>query len=224
VTAAHTRLLRLSDIIDQPPPAAVASERELIGCLILRPELLDEQLDLVPSDFADEACSAIFGAMHALRGESKPINTTSLVQTLTARGDLETAGGYANLATLASGFAVSAHLPYYIGEIRKAAERRRIYLSCLEVIREVHTGDLTPGTHARVLADLEIAGQTDRALPIRSCRDLADHPTPLREPIIHGLQRQGETLNVVAPSKTGKSWLGIGLGLSVATGIPWPMH
>lgn len=47
-----------------------------------------------------------------------------------------------------------------------------------------------------------------------------DHPR-LREPIIEGLLRRTETMNVVAPSKTGKSWLSLGLALCIATARPW---
>jgi hypothetical protein len=43
------------------------------------------------------------------------------------------------------------------------------------------------------------------------------HPK-LRKPIIHGLLRVGETVNFIAPSKRGKSWLSIMLSLSIATG------
>ena len=46
------------------------------------------------------------------------------------------------------------------------------------------------------------------------------HPN-LREPVIHGLLRRGETMNIIAPSKTGKSWLVNDLALAIATGKPW---
>ncbi|NLX21971.1 MAG: AAA family ATPase, partial [Phycisphaerae bacterium] len=43
----------------------------------------------------------------------------------------------------------------------------------------------------------------------------------LRPPVVHGLLREGETLNIIAPSKTGKSWLALSLAASVASGRPW---
>jgi AAA domain-containing protein/primase-helicase-like zinc-binding protein len=43
----------------------------------------------------------------------------------------------------------------------------------------------------------------------------------LRQPVVHGLLRQGETMNVIAPSKTGKSWLVYSLALSIVTGKRW---
>lgn len=49
---------------------------------------------------------------------------------------------------------------------------------------------------------------------------IADHPE-LRKPVIHGLLREGETMNVIASPKVGKSWLVTDLALSVATGQPW---
>jgi len=49
---------------------------------------------------------------------------------------------------------------------------------------------------------------------------LASHPN-LRPPVVHGLLRQGETMNIVSPPKVGKSWLVLDLALSAASGRPW---
>jgi hypothetical protein len=49
---------------------------------------------------------------------------------------------------------------------------------------------------------------------------ILDYPE-LREPVIHGLLRQGETMNVIASPKFGKSWLVTDLCLALATGRPW---
>lgn len=46
------------------------------------------------------------------------------------------------------------------------------------------------------------------------------HPR-LREPIIDGLLRRGETANIIASTKVGKSWMAADLGMSVATGEKW---
>ena len=54
-----------------------------------------------------------------------------------------------------------------------------------------------------------------------SLRELLQAHPKLRQPIIHGLLREGETMNIIAPTKTGKSWLVIDLSLAVATGLPW---
>ncbi len=45
--------------------------------------------------------------------------------------------------------------------------------------------------------------------------------TALREPIIDGMLRAGETAGIIAPPKRGKSWLTCDIAQSVATGTPW---
>ena len=56
---------------------------------------------------------------------------------------------------------------------------------------------------------------------LKSVRELlCDHPA-LRPPVIHGLLRQGETMNVIAASKLGKSWLVTDMALASATGRKW---
>lgn len=43
----------------------------------------------------------------------------------------------------------------------------------------------------------------------------------LRPPLIHGLLRQGETMNIISAPKIGKSWLATDLALAVCTGRTW---
>ncbi|MEM6473595.1 MAG: AAA family ATPase [Planctomycetota bacterium] len=49
---------------------------------------------------------------------------------------------------------------------------------------------------------------------------IEEHPK-LAEPIVDGLFRRGETVNVIGSTKMGKSWLMLGLALSIADGRPW---
>lgn len=54
-----------------------------------------------------------------------------------------------------------------------------------------------------------------------SVRQLMAACPALRPPIINKLLREGETMNIIAAPKTGKSWLTLDLALSVASGRPW---
>ncbi|TWU38580.1 AAA family ATPase [Novipirellula artificiosorum] len=56
---------------------------------------------------------------------------------------------------------------------------------------------------------------------IKPVGDLLNEFPVLREPIIDGLLRVGETMNVIAPPKLGKSWLVMDLAMAVATGRIW---
>lgn len=60
--------------------------------------------------------------------------------------------------------------------------------------------------------------ETPMIVPVR--RLLGNHPC-LRPPVIYSLLREGETMNLVAPPKTGKSWLAVDLAIAVASGQQW---
>jgi hypothetical protein len=72
-------------------------------------------------------------------------------------------------------------------------------------------------------------GLSERIL--EACKPRGIEPVPieelikqnpnLRDPVIDGILRRGETCNIIAPSKVGKSFLAGGLAWSVATGRPW---
>lgn len=60
-----------------------------------------------------------------------------------------------------------------------------------------------------------------QALRIVPFGELRDDNDRLHPPIIDGLLREGETCNIIADSKVGKSWLVYGLALSIITGRKW---
>jgi len=53
---------------------------------------------------------------------------------------------------------------------------------------------------------------------------LLENYESLHKPVIHGLIREGETMNVIAQSKMGKSWMVLGMAVSVTTGASWMGH
>jgi hypothetical protein len=65
-----------------------------------------------------------------------------------------------------------------------------------------------------------IRAQLSKLAPL-SLAELVERYPNLRRPVIHGLLRQGETMNVIAAPKTQKSWLVTDLALAVTTGRPW---
>lgn len=55
----------------------------------------------------------------------------------------------------------------------------------------------------------------------KSVRELLRHHPDLRRPVVEGILREGELLNLVSLSKGNKSWLATHLALCVAAGLPW---
>ena len=67
----------------------------------------------------------------------------------------------------------------------------------------------------------EGGGHSASSSPLRSVRDLIGGFSNMREPLIFGLLREGETLNLIAASKVGKSWLATNLALTFSTRRKW---
>ena len=83
------------------------------------------------------------------------------------------------------------------------------------------TTDTLLNSAAERLAKFRARSLADQpAKPVGVGSLIHDHPQ-LAPPIIDGLLRAGETGNVIADPKRGKSWLAYGLALSVCTGIKW---
>jgi hypothetical protein len=57
--------------------------------------------------------------------------------------------------------------------------------------------------------------------PWLTLRELIQQHPRLHPPVVDGLFRAGETVNIIAHSKVGKSWLAYNLALSVITGRKW---
>lgn len=65
------------------------------------------------------------------------------------------------------------------------------------------------------------ADRNNPAIEIKPLGPLIHNFTGLNKPIIHGLLREGETMNVIASPKVGKSWFAMRLAISVASGLDW---
>ena len=76
------------------------------------------------------------------------------------------------------------------------------------------------GTHESGSAPAAAPQQVAEPEDIPVSELVANYPK-MRPVLIHGFLRLGETMNIIAPPKTGKSWLVTDLALSVATGTPW---
>lgn len=115
---------------------------------------------------------------------------------------------------------------------RLAGAMRRVGMTAAEIcaaLRQVNADrcrpPLPPGEVDRIatsIARYEPAEQPGQRIPRPvSAAALVGSHTRLRPAVIEGLLRRGETMNVIAPPKTGKSWLVLGLTIAVATGRRW---
>lgn len=68
------------------------------------------------------------------------------------------------------------------------------------------------------------ANKTFQGIRPVSIGDLIDAHPELRPVVIDGILRRGETANIIAAAKVGKSFLAGGLAWCIATGTPWLSH
>ncbi|MFM9964929.1 MAG: AAA family ATPase [Planctomycetaceae bacterium] len=78
-----------------------------------------------------------------------------------------------------------------------------------------------PATEVRLADGSAVVPTTIEPPPMLSVRELVATNRKLREPIIDGLLREGETMNIIAATKIGKSWLATLLALDFATRRKW---
>lgn len=79
-----------------------------------------------------------------------------------------------------------------------------------------------PGeVHAAPAAQADAAVTEPPTPAIVSLAELARRYPNLREPVIDEILRQGEIMNIIAPPKSGKSWLSLDLAIGVVTGTEW---
>ena len=79
-------------------------------------------------------------------------------------------------------------------------------------------------TLAEAVPVMDAPAKKEEAAPcfvIRAAGELIGEYPDMRPAILEGLLRCGETMNIIASPKTGKSWLSMGLGLSVVGGRKW---
>ncbi|MEM6778214.1 MAG: AAA family ATPase [Planctomycetota bacterium] len=79
------------------------------------------------------------------------------------------------------------------------------------------------GTPAKGPSSQETAPSVQRCQPISVGQLVRSNPS-LRPIVVDGILRRGETANIIAASKVGKSFLAGGLAWSVASGTPWLNH
>jgi DnaB-like helicase N terminal domain/AAA domain len=208
------------EILDRQPPRDLDAEKGVLGSVLLKPEILSEIAAILrPRDFYDEAHEKLFATMRTIDAAGQRVDLTLLANRLHAANDFDSIGGAGYLTELSRSVPDAANAKHYAGIVREKAGLRRIILGASEALRgaysELPVGDVE-GQLRGTLEDLPAR----EALPSSISTLIAENPN-LAEPIIDGIARCGETINIIAPPKVGKSWLAYQLALTVAIGGDW---
>ena len=102
------------------PPQTLETEKAFLGALMIRPEGMNESSDVIsPDAFYAEKHRIIYRAMLGLYTKNEPIDIESVRAKLSDSNELESIGGIAYLAELASEVPAASNARHYAGGVQK---------------------------------------------------------------------------------------------------------
>jgi hypothetical protein len=205
------------------PPAATDVERSVLSSMMLDGSQIDNPkvASLQPGDFFDPYHRLVYRQLVGMRLEGQPTDDILLLgHRIAASGELPNAEErVALLKSIHAAEATAAYAGHYADLVREAAAKRRLWELQGELAQQIR--DRLPAADVRgFLANYLDAESHSRAVTdgFEAIGLLTDSHRELRRAVLHGLLREGETANLVAPPKTGKSWLVYQLLLCMVTG------
>lgn len=122
------------------PASNIDAECEIIGAILLDPGATDRiSSKLPPEAMSIRANRVIYQAALRIRKERRVVDLLSIATTLKESGELENAGGKANLANLLDGAITSANIDQHAELVREKYVRREMARIGSEIIRHSQT-------------------------------------------------------------------------------------
>lgn len=215
----------MSDVpADNLPPFSLEAEMGVLGSIILDSQVLAEFVATLKAEhFYRTDHRTLYQVLIDMWQAGTPIDMVLLRNELKGRELLEPMGGIDFLIGLTESVPSTANAAYYARIVTDKYIRREVVVAAGEIDRAAYDG--VP------LADL-VQKLEDKAESIRrrqrevtpgfyTASELVVKFQAMQEPIIDGVLRRGETMNLVGPSKMHKSWMVLGMCLDVATGDDW---
>ncbi len=123
------------------PPADQEAEQSVLGAILVRPEVLDDVVDLLQlEDFYREAHGCIFQTMLDLYTKREPVDLVTVCALLRQRGQIEGVGGHAFLAGLSEQVGYATNGVFYARIVKDKATLRRT----LDVTQQIAASCLAP--------------------------------------------------------------------------------
>ena len=127
------------DISKLGRPGNIEAERNVLGSILLKPDVCDEvALSARPEDFADEAHQIIFRHLLDLHDGGARIDATILLERLRTKGDLDAVGGAAAIAELIHSVPHAAHASHYAHIIRDKSMLRSLIDASTDILRDAY--------------------------------------------------------------------------------------
>jgi replicative DNA helicase len=122
------------DILRRVPPQNLEAEQSVLGAILLDNEAVNQALEILSAeDFYRESHREIFRAMAELTDKTQPVDAITLTDALRTRGALESIGGPAYIAELASCVPTAANVAHYARIVREKAVLRSLASIATEI-------------------------------------------------------------------------------------------
>ncbi len=146
-------------------PHSEESERAVLAAILLDAErhLAATSSRLKPEDYYFERHRLLYEAMLALQEAESPIDLRTLQARLEQRGEFESAGGVAYLATLEVDLPDLGRVDSYVEIIKERALRRRLIDACTKIYRTALDGGLE-AQQALAEAEREVMDLSEEAV------------------------------------------------------------
>lgn len=146
-------------------PHSEESERAVLAAILLDAErhLAATSSRLKPEDYYFERHRLLYEAMLALQEAESPIDLRTLQARLEQRGEFESAGGVAYLATLEVDLPDLGRVDTYVEIIKERALRRRLIDACTKIYRTALDGGLE-AQQALAEAEREVMDLSEEAV------------------------------------------------------------
>ncbi len=126
---------------EKVPPQALDAERDVLGAMIMYPNLTERGLELLNAEmFYVKAHSIIFNRIMELINANSPVDEITIINTLRKYGELDKIGGADYIANLLSSVINPAHFEEHCTLIEEQALLRRIVNLSVGVIDRVYRG------------------------------------------------------------------------------------
>jgi len=113
--------------IERPLPSSLEAERGILGAILLDNQSLNPALEILRTeDFFSDHHRRIFDGMVQLFEAGKAIDLLTLTDELRRKGELESAGGTAYLASLVDGVPRISNVPHYARIVKEKSLMRHL--------------------------------------------------------------------------------------------------
>lgn len=124
----------------KPPPHNMEAEQSVLGAIILRNDtLIDVSESLKPDHFYRPQHKLIYQAMLDLNSDNHPIDLITVTDKLKAEGNLDKAGGYIGVATLANMVPTAANATHYAKIVRDKAILRAVIQKASRILQQAYS-------------------------------------------------------------------------------------